>query len=628
MLRIQQLIFLCLCFVFGAQSSFAFVTKSDLLKDAVDDILKVMPESMQRTISKSSLRIELSTLNQRALNTPCDNLPYNYGYYEGNTILIDRALFESSIEESEDSEDFSCKHKTFEKTLKATLIHELFHYYDLRKAKSVRLENNPTLLSLGFWNKKGKKNFNHFAKRSMDRYEYENRREFAAVNFEYFILDSSYKCRRPNLYRFFRDHFNFNPSNVSCEKSVYQVSMTDTRSNEIVEIDKSKVREIHYLFASEGSAIYSRFGHAMFKILLCDPSVDLDTCRRRGKSVVLGFLAENVNVKLNLYKGIFGKYQSRLLVSDLVSMKMQYNREEFRNLESYPLQFNKVQRDRFIDHFVRIYWEYAGKYYFFTNNCADEAFRLLQVAFNYKWMYEKNVLSPKSILKYLKKKNLVDSSVLEDRSYARKHGLFYPSFLEPLSKSYKYVYNRYPRYFKVKKTRRTGGEKSREMTYYDRLKTVDEYLELSLEQRKEVLSNLIEANPSRKVLLSMLPVEMQAHHLESNRILEEIQKETSINLLDESSADIFQEIVRLKNIILFETGVGQSGYGILQSNDSDEQLSDDQVPEVVLEAEARLVELNETMKDIFTDLFEERYTRLEESKSLSATIKEALTSAH
>jgi Mlc titration factor MtfA (ptsG expression regulator) len=48
-------------------------------------------------------------------------------------------------------------------------------------------------------------------RRSPDIYETSSPLEFVAVNMEYFLLDPSYACRRPSLYRYYKEHFGWAP---------------------------------------------------------------------------------------------------------------------------------------------------------------------------------------------------------------------------------------------------------------------------------------------------------------------------------------------------------------------------------------------------------------------------------
>nr|GFD54812.1 hypothetical protein [Tanacetum cinerariifolium] len=48
--------------------------------------------------------------------------------------------------------------------------------------------------------------------RSPDIYEISSPLEFVAVNMEYFLLDPAYACRRPALYDYYKQLFNWAPA--------------------------------------------------------------------------------------------------------------------------------------------------------------------------------------------------------------------------------------------------------------------------------------------------------------------------------------------------------------------------------------------------------------------------------
>src|SRR5690606_5781586 len=134
--------------------------------------------------------------------------------------------------------------------LLATLLHELLHLYDrgrlwpaeqrrhLQRCRQLAssqgeiglpeacrgqterrftLSDDPRLLDLAGWPQRvgqrgARERNNAQVARSPDPYELSNPREFVAVNFEYFLLDPSYACRRPSLARYLREHFDWAPA--------------------------------------------------------------------------------------------------------------------------------------------------------------------------------------------------------------------------------------------------------------------------------------------------------------------------------------------------------------------------------------------------------------------------------
>ncbi|MGH8345599.1 MAG: DUF4105 domain-containing protein, partial [Pseudomonas sp.] len=136
-------------------------------------------------------------------------------------------------------------HGTVRKELLATVLHELTHIYDRSRLwpdterkliqrctrhnnssglvgipdqcrgqsdRRFTLSDDPRLLDLAGWQqyvgRRGEREqHNRQIARSPDIYETSSPKEFVAVNMEYFLLDPSYACRRPALYRYYKEHF-------------------------------------------------------------------------------------------------------------------------------------------------------------------------------------------------------------------------------------------------------------------------------------------------------------------------------------------------------------------------------------------------------------------------------------
>ena len=384
--------------IFISFTAHAGEIQDSFIKKIHSSLPKVMREKLKST------PVVFSKLNEVQLNNPCDKLEFIFGKHRDGKVTLSEKLI--PYLDTENTQDFKCKHKSFNKTAKATLLHEYFHAYET-KIKN-KLSEDLEIKSLGFWKlKSNSKNQNEYSQRSPNKYEYHSPKEFVAVNFEYFMLDPQFQCRRPNLYSAFSKKLNHTPfAKVKCT-SIQEISFSNTNSVKSIQLNFDEVREIHYLFASKGKAIMSRWGHSMFKVVSCPKTWDLDKCRKKGRFAVIGFLAQVSDVNLNALKGVFGDYPSDLVITDLDSMRRQYNRAELRDLMSLPIKFSNEEKTRFLNHLLRVYWEYSGRYYFFSNNCADEAFKFLQIAYNKKEIYKKKILTPLGILNFVEKENLI-----------------------------------------------------------------------------------------------------------------------------------------------------------------------------------------------------------------------------
>lgn len=583
-------------------------------EEFISSAKSLLPNKMKVLRTKVSFK----RMNEEELNSPCDGQGFIYGKYNNNEITLSEQL--KNHLSPTNREDFNCKHKNYYKTSLSTLLHEYFHAYEDTLDKENKLHTNNEFLALGFW-KNSKSNRNTYAQRSPNLYEYFSPKEFLAVNFEYFILDPEYKCRRPNLYNAFKKSLSHNPHpNKECVNQG-ELTISDTQSVDLISIDYKRVREIHYLFASKGKAMMSRWGHSMYKLVLCDQNWSLEDCRKKGQFVVIGFLAQVSDLSINAIKGILGKYPSDMVVTGLSSMKKQYNRAELRDLESIPLDFDSNEKTRFLNHLIRIYWEYSGKYYFFTNNCADEAFKLIQIAKNDKKIYKKNILTPIGIYNYIKKNGLSKDFSFSDREQNIKNGLLYSSFAPKLDKSFNNLRKEFNNIFKVKIKRPSIQRRERNFVEkFKPLRSIDDYSELTTLERRNIINEVIKRK-DKLILLDLFAIESQANYVTSNRLLNEIQNLSGEEEVDEETKNIFIKLVELKNIITFGSESSDNGYGIAQPNDLSSSIS----PEV-LAAQSELVQLKDILKEKYQTLFQREFLQIEEANYNKLIIKKALRS--
>uniref|UniRef100_UPI0035643814 DUF7844 domain-containing protein n=1 Tax=Halobacteriovorax sp. TaxID=2020862 RepID=UPI0035643814 len=472
------------------------IEASNVTEDFISSAISLLPKKLQNI----DVTVSFKRMNENTLNSPCNGEGFIYGKYNKNVITLSEQLMDHLIPTQEVS--FNCKHQNFYKTALSTLIHEFFHAYEDGLEKDDKLHTNKEFLSLGFWKLTSEnKNLNTYAERSPNLYEYSSPKEFMAVNFEYFILDPKYKCRRPNLYTAFKNHLDHTPfEEVQCEL-LTDISVSDTQQVELVELDFNRVREVHYLFASEGKAAMSRWGHSMYKLVLCDQEWTLKKCRTRGKFIVIGFLAQVEDISINAIKGIFGKYPSDMTITTLNAMKRQYNRAELRDLESIPLAFNSTEKERFLNHLIRLYWEYSGKYYFFSNNCADEAFRLIQIAKNSADAYSKRILTPLGIYKYIEKNNLSKDFSFSNREQNISNGLLYSSFAPKLNTSFQRLASQFKDDFKVEIKRPKIKRNERHFTpKTKKIRDIHAYSLISTMKRREIIESVIKVKNKKNLL--------------------------------------------------------------------------------------------------------------------------------
>ena len=231
----------------------------------------------------------------------------------------------------------------------AALLHELAHAYD--RAPRGGLSRDPRLLDLAGWPVRPlrfglRAARNDFRDRSPDRYELESPAEFVAVNFEHFLLDPDYACRRPALHRWFAAHFEAAPPASACDAEAAFVGAGEGEAAlRLLGVDPARVQAVEYLLAEANAQPMSRWGHGMLRLVVCAPG------RPRGPGcrfdlehhLVLSFRAFVDDVQVSSWRGLTGAYPSRLFVLPLGQVVDEYTKVELRGLRSrWPAPFAKA----------------------------------------------------------------------------------------------------------------------------------------------------------------------------------------------------------------------------------------------------------------------------------------------
>ncbi|MGZ3774742.1 MAG: DUF7844 domain-containing protein [Pseudobdellovibrionaceae bacterium] len=283
-----------------------------------------------------------------------------------------------------------------------------------------------------------------FTLRSPDIYEIQNTYEAFAVNMEYFLTDPNYKCRRPTLYDFLKNHFRFEPyPSVVCNSPLRILNASfSSASKALPVIDPSRVYQIHYLLADRGSGLSSTFGHSMFRLIICSPQrkeVGPECLKDIQSHVVLSFRAFVDTPDIRNIAGLSGQYPSRLFFIPFLQVVSEYNKTEERDLFSYPISFSEEEKNAFIKRSVEIHWSYNGNYKFVTNNCAIESMNLLRSVVKDENFLVETALTPFSLLDILDDYKLVNLDIMKDRSEAVKRGYLFESYEENYNKALKTI---------------------------------------------------------------------------------------------------------------------------------------------------------------------------------------------
>ncbi|WP_025854298.1 DUF4105 domain-containing protein [Pseudomonas sp. CHM02] len=436
-----------------------------------------------------------------------DKMPENaYGQASLVSELdLNRNLLASLTDGSAATQKTNRPHGTVRREMLATVLHELTHIYDRARlwskddralinrcsrqnnltgliglpdlcrgqnGRRFTLSDDPRLLDLAGWpqyvGRRGEREqHNHQVARSPDIYETTSPLEFVAVNMEYFLLDPSYACRRPALFRYYQEHFGWAPPAQDTCASTYAFlnAGNDFAKTPLGHVDPERVYEIDYLLAEANQNLVSRWGHSMLRLVICAPGrprgpdcrLDLD------QHLVLSYRAFVGDVQLSSWDGLVGKYPSRLFVLPLAQVIDEYTKTELRGLASVPLKLTRQEINDTVEHAAEMHWSYDGNYFFISNNCAVESLKLLRSGSANPQLTGLDNITPNGLLEVLSARGLADTSVLDDKRRALRLGYHFDSFRE----RYQAMFDVLRKHLPIKQTQ------------------VEDWLSLSAEERRQ-----------------------------------------------------------------------------------------------------------------------------------------------
>ncbi len=388
----------------------------------VDDVLPRLPEAWREGLPAGLV------LQWR------DDLPAHVaGRRVGGRVVLPRQLLRAwQVRDVSTAGDVSLR------AVRQALVHELAHSYD--RAQRNVLSSDPRLRDLAGWQRSvlpmaGRRSRNDFVARTPDAYELERPSEFVAVNLEYFVLDRAYGCRRPALHRHFAAHFQVPATAETCAPGLPFLDVdAEAGDASLLALDPSRVYAIDYLLAEGNMQAMSRWGHSMLRLVICapgrtpGPDCRLDLAHHR----VLSFRAFVGDVQISGWRGLTGSYPSRLFLLPLDQVIEEYTRVELRGLQSIPLRLEPAEIAVLLERAAQLHWSYDGRYYFISNNCAVETWKLLHDGVPRLAGEPLASITPTGLLKKLERRGIADTGVLDDADEARRLGYYF----EPMSARY------------------------------------------------------------------------------------------------------------------------------------------------------------------------------------------------
>lgn len=479
-------------------------------------------------IAGSSDRLGNITINQHLLNdeeklskTLIHEWAHQYDFINWQTVEMEKHISmcqaQSSVRgTSEDTTQGAC---------------DLF--YDIKSSVST----NPLFLEIGGWPLRHTANgyrikTTNMLARTPDKYEQQSPAEMFAVNLEYFLTDPEYQCRRPSMNKYLMNHFGHQPFQTkNCAPYMKIVDPQFSKvENALVSIDPNRIYQVHYLLAGRGQGISSRFGHSMFRLVICAPGKPLgpDCMKDINHHIVLSFRAFIDTPEINNLKGLRGKYPSTLFFLPFLKVVEEYTKKELRDLESYPLRLSREHIADFAKRAVETHWSYSGKYYFISNNCAVESMNMIRSATFIPHLLSEASVTPYGLRNDLARAGLLDKNLFLDRKAAAEKGLLYISHEENLIKAQTIL-----------------SEISKGKIYNN----YQNWIELDPLERRQIFQEFLPVDKKLrlKYAASALLLEGQAEKVTASSLNGKIYKLLKSNNVPESVSAVLEKIMNLQN---------------------------------------------------------------------------------
>ncbi len=377
----------------------------------IDDVLARLPARMQQA-AQTPLQLRWR-----------QDLPAHVqGRATGRRLGLDRRLLAPLLQQ----DDAAWQHA------RAALIHEIAHALD-RSAQG-RWSRQTRFLDLAGWQQRPLlpgRSRNRNSLRSPDLYELHSPAEFFAVNLEHYLLDPDYRCRRPALHAWMQTQLGSVPgaAPAACTQTL-PLMQADEQAGSIalVGVDPGRVYQVDYLLAEGNNQLMSRWGHSMLRLVICAPGrVPGPACRMDLQyHLVLSFRAFVGDVQISSLRGLTGSYPSRLYVLPLNRVIDEYTKVELRPVSSTPLALRPEEIQALLQQAAQLHWAYDGRYYFISNNCAVETWKLLHDGVPRFGEQPLASITPTGLLARLRRQELSSASP-SDRAQAIREGYYFES---------------------------------------------------------------------------------------------------------------------------------------------------------------------------------------------------------
>lgn len=495
-----------------------------------DDVMARLPDALTR-------RFDLPLQLRWRADLPA----HIHGRARGHELGLQRALLDRIV--ATDVAD-----PVAWRAAQAALIHELAHALD--RSSAGQWSAQPRFLDLAGWQSKPLKmgrGRNQFALRSPDAYERHSPAEFFAVNLEHVLLDADYACRRPALQAWYVAELGLPlTSGNACAAGLPFVRAGEEEgAGTLLELDPQRVYEVDYLLAEGNDVLMSRWGHSMLRLVVCAPG------RPRGPAcrmdlqhhLVLSFRAFVGDVQISSWRGLTGSYPSRLFVLPLNRVVDEYTRVELRSLSSTPLQLDRDEVAALLRQAARLHWSYDGRYYFISNNCAVETWKLLHEGVPRFSAAPLSSITPTGLLKKLRDAGATSPVAAGDRAEAVRRGYYF----ESAAPHYTLVFARLQANTPLPVT------------------TVEAWLALPALQRRRWIDTVSDSDGER--VAALLVLEQAAWRRNELRARDRLKRVLLSDPADSAALPRFRQLMDQAGLLLAPGMLPVDGYGVPQARE-------------------------------------------------------------
>lgn len=250
-----------------------------------------------------------------------------------------------------------------------------------------------------------------------------------------YLLQTDFACQQPLYAVYMQRRYAAGRAVQPCHSAVPFAVISRYDGAQITWLDPRRVQSIHLLFAGQSGQMASRFGHVALRLVVCPQTHATGAACDANlfEHVVVGFLAHVDGWSIDTLKALGGDYRAYLFANRFMDVYQEYAIEEFREIYSIPLRLSDAERASMLRELADIHWRYAGKYNFFTRNCAtllQEALRKSWPAFVENAHLKTDYLRPDSLFEAIKASGLAESSKLDKLDAAERSGHFFSSTRE------------------------------------------------------------------------------------------------------------------------------------------------------------------------------------------------------